>query len=651
MIKKLIGKVALMMVAMMFAISAYAAPANLPKVGILGKNYYVYQAKKGDSLFGISREYNWDYTTLQNLNPNVTSPIEKGTKVYYPAEEEQIGEQINDTSADETAPLEHKVKRGDTLYALSRIYNVPVEKLIELNPGSDKGIREGATLIIRAGSAGNAAVSQTNSDFYTIKKGDTLYAVAKKKDTTVAAIMKLNPGVSEKNFKAGEVIRLPKPGTGVKKVETTVEEERLTGFDTYKVNKNDTWESISQKTGVDAQEIKDFNKEAGEKPKNKTLISIPKIDTVKVDTVLVESDPREMTEEGIQEIYEDVHGINDSIATHGVNVVLLLSEPTAKKDLEFTRGVLAGLDYLKDKNVDVKLTVLDGNRNSTDVLNDLSELRPDIVFLTTEKGIPAYLSEYAEISQTPMVNTFDVRNDLFNNNPYIIQLLTPTQYFNDEIADNLVKQYSDYTLIYVGAADSSDQLAQEIKERWTPAKVKNLSLEGLKQANFKPDGKFMFYGYPSKKDEISEMAEIINGIRQKYPMADIVTLGRPSWIVFDESLAEKFHAANVVIPSRFFYDDNSTAAQIFNRHYKVLFDREPAKSYPTYAAVGYDCTQYFIPQLSNTNGDINSFGMSTNGAQNEYELYRPGNWTGLVNPIVYLVRFTPYGTIEKNMVK
>lgn len=652
MTKKLFRYAFALMLACMASLTSHSAIVNLPKVEILGKNYYVYQTKKGDSLFGISREYGWDYTLLQTLNPKATSPLDKGLKIYYPVQsEEDIDKQAKISNEEEQTNLIHKIKRGDTLYALSRMYGVSVDQLMALNPGSNNGIKEGETLVIKRSRQESGTGLNRNKDFYTIKRGDTLYGVAKKFGTTVAALMKLNPGVSESNFKADNVIRLPKPGTGVKKVEKTIEEERLSSFDTYKVDKKDTWETISEKTGVDVHDIKNFNKDVGDKPKNKTLISIPKIDTIKIDTVLVYDDPRELSEEGIKEIYEDVHGINDSINIEGVNVALLLAEPTAKKDLEFTRGVMSGLDYLKDKNIDIRLTVLDGNRTSTDVLTDLSDLKPDIILLTTEKGIPAYLSEYAEISQTPMVNTFDVRNDLFNNNPYIIQLLTPSQYFNEEIGDKIENFYSDYTLIFVGSGDSSDQIAQEIKARWNPSKVKNLSVEGLKQANFKPDGKFMFYGYPSKKEDIAEMTDVISGIRQKYPLADIITVGRPNWIVFDESLAEKFHGANVMIPSRFYYDDNTGESQIFARHYKLLFDREPAKSYPMYAAVGYDCTLYFIPQLSQTNGDINKFGISGNGAQNEYELYRPGNWTGLINPIVYLVRFTPYGTIEKNVVK
>lgn len=580
-------------------VSINADTQNLPTVEILGKNYYVYKAAKGESLFNIARSNGWDYTLVQTLNPKAISPLTKGLKIYYPAPDSVKGNQV----AVEYEDAENSVDNSET------------------------------------------------PQLYTIKRGDTLYSLAKRYNTTVAAILKMNPGVSESNFKADAVIKLPQSGTGLKRVEKRIEQEKLSSFESYKVEKNDTWESIASKTGLDAKDLQDFNPEAGAKPKNKTLITVPKINTVEVDTVVVYEDPRETSLGGVNEIYADVHGINDSIAFEGPKIVVLLSEPTSKKDLEFTRGVLTGLDNLKRSDIAVNLTVMDGNRNSTDVLSDLADLNPDIVFLTSDKGIPAYLSEYAEISQTPMVNTFDVKNELFATNPYVIQLLTPTQYMNDGVSSSLRESYGDYTLIFVGDADNSDLLAKDIRLDWPSGKVKNLSVEGLKQANFKADGKFLFYVQAQKKDDVNEITTIVSNIRSKYPVADIATIGRPGWIVYEESLGEKFHSSNVTIPSRFFYDGDSPSARTFKGKYRGLFNREPSMSYPLYAGVGYDCINFFIPELVKTKGDLNTFSPFADGVQNDLELKRIDNWTGLINPTVYLVRFTPYGTIDKTVIK
>lgn len=635
--------------AIFFSLDAVSAP-KLPIVEILGGNYYMYEVKKGDSLFAISRDYGWDYEQLRKLNPKAVSPLEKGMKIYYPvSEKKDSGNNSDDveTVDIESTPLTHKIKRGETVYSISRMYGIPVERIFQLNAGSRDGIKEGDTLLLNETSADNGDVN-----FYVIRKGDTLYSVAKRHFTTVAAIMKKNPGISESNFKAGDTIRLPQKGEGVKSVVKKVEEEKLASFSTYKVDKKDTWDTVASKTGVAKEDILEANKGAGEKPKKKSLVTIPNIETDTVEKTIVEEDPREQTVEGIAEIYDDVHDLPSPDSINAIKVVLLLSEPTTRKDLEFSRGFLTGLDRLKNSDIQVNLTVVNGNRTSTDVLTELSDIDPDILFLTTEKGIPSYLSEFAEVSQTPVVNTFDVKNELYSTNPYIIQLLTPSNYFNDEIAAKISGDYGDYNLVMAGAEDEGDLLASALKDSWNKSKVRSVTADNISTLSLRDDERYLIYGYATKKDEVSSLLESVCNIKREHPLAEVVVVGRPSWIVYDEGeMEEKYHEANVLIPSRFFYDKSSSQTRQFENYYRSLFDREPAKSFPMYAAVGYDASTYFIPSLWRAGLDINELGESTSGVQSDFDIYRPGNWTGMLNPVVYLVRFTPYNTIEKIVVK
>lgn len=634
-------------------VSSSVSIAALPKlstVEILGKNYYVYEVKKGDSLFGISRAYGWDYEKLRELNPQALSPLEKGMKIYYPSVETEAEEQEKTTDSQSISkPLTHRVKRGETVYAISRMYGVSVDTIFGLNPGSKDGIKEGETLLLE-----EVGVSEddTAPEFYMIKKGDTLYSVARAHYTTVAAIMKKNPGITEKNFKAGDTIRLPQKGDGVKRTVKTMTEEHLSSFSTYKVDKKDTWESIANKTGVDKEDILEVNIGAGDKPKKKSLVAIPNIETTTVEKTVIEEDPRELTEEGIADIYDDVHGIAELRNDKEFKVGLLLSEPASRKDLEFTRGFLTGLNRLKDCGTKINMSVINGNRESTDVLTELSDFNPDILFLTTEKGIPSYLSEFAEVSQTPVVNTFDVKNELYARNPYIIQLLTPSNYFNEAIAARVKSDYGDCTLIFAGETDDNDQLASAIKELWMQSKIKNMTITDIANYTFSGDRKYLIYGYATKKDDVGDLLNAVKESKNASPLADIAVLGRPSWIVYDDDvMEEKFHDTNVLIPSRFYYDKNSAQARRFENHYKSLFDRAPAKSFPMYAVMGYDTSLYFIPGLLRADWDINALGRSDAGAQSEFELQRPGNWTGMLNPLVYLIKFTSYNTIEKLLVR
>lgn len=634
----------------MVALSGYAE-TKLDVVDILGRKYYVYEAKKDDTLFGIARKYGWDDVELARVNSKVTSPLEKGTKIYYPCEMTvgTVANQSDDLNLS-AQPLSHKVKKGETVYAISRLYNIPVETIYRLNPGSREGIKAGETLKLR--DIERAISTDDNPAYYTIKRGDTLYKLAKNFDTTVAAILELNPGISEFNFKADEVIRVPKKGEGIKKTTQMVEEETVEGFEPYKVSKHDTWDSIAQRNGISEEALRDANKNV-RKLKNKEIIGIPVVSTDSVERTIIEEDPREQTISGIKHIYNDVHGIMTDSIKKEVRIAILLSEPNSKKDLDFTRGFLTGVnDDVKAANYPVNVSVFDGTKKSTVIIENLDNFKPDLVFSTSDHGTPDYLADYALVSQTPVVNTFDLKDDFYTRNPYIIQLLSPSNYFNDEIINNLKKDYKDYNLMFMGDTDDSDQLAGALEEIWDISRIKKISdPEILGSLNLNSADKYLIYGTANKKSEIAESLKAVKKLREGNPYAEIVFVGRPNWMAYDETLATELHEADTYIPSRFYFDKDSQEGKIFNLKYKALFNMTPVKSYPMYAAMGYDTAEYFIPTLIWANGDLNKFIPSEETVQSDFDLYRPTNWSGFINPVVYLVRFEPGNNSYKIKIK
>ncbi len=624
-----------------------AAP-KLSTVEIVGEKYYVYETKKGDSMFGISRQFGWDDAILQRLNPSAVSPLPKGMKIYYPVTENRATTIPSDGIGSlEMTPLKHLVKRGETVYQISRIYNIPIEKIYKLNPSSRKGIKEGELLTL------NESTGELLPDapvYYTVKKGDTLFGLARARNTTVAAIMKQNPGISASNFKAGDVIKLPAEGTGVKMVTEKVESKNLESFSTYKAEKNDTWSTISDKTGTDEDDLRAAN-QGITIPKKNAIIAVPEVHVDTVEREVPSEDPREATSEGITEIYEDIHNITDADQQQSVRIALLLTEPSSRRDLEFTRGFLTGVDKLKHSDGKINIKVMDATRNSSDLLTELEAFAPNLIFTSTEKNLPSYLAEYSEISQTPMVNVFDVKDETYTKNPYVIQLLTPSAYFNDEVAGYIFDRYGEYELVFYGD-EESDQLGTSLSGMWDRKKVLNLTKEGMLNKDF-GDGtiKYILYGNVTSKGDISSMLEAVAEVKQKYPLADISVLGRPNWIVHDTTLEEEFHNADVLIPSRFYFDKSESSSKSFISMYKSLYGHGPIKSFPLYAAVGYDCAVYFIEEMLDKSNDINSFGHSTSSVQSDIQLNRISNWSGLINPCVYLVRYTPYNSIEKIVVR
>lgn len=636
-------------------ISLSALGINLPIVEIIGSKFYVYETKKGDTFFSIADKNNWDVAELQRVNPEAASPFKKGTHLFYPVNfntaDSLASDSLNNTNVsannanqEKLPDLFHNVVKGETVYSISQLYKIPVETIYALNPSARYGVKPGEKLTLRSSSGNSGINSNTEplgaAHFHTVAADESLRSVANENNVSVSAILEANPGISQANFKEGENIIIPEKGTGIVTETAVIEELQLDNFTEYQVTENETWESISEKTGVDLQMIKDMNPGVKALKKNQ-IIAIPHLITVKRDSVYVAEDPRQTTYVGVNEIYNDLHKVADTADKHVIRYAIIAESPTAKKDLEFIRGFLTGINELRYEPYKLNVKVIDGTKTGAEIVTELDDYHPTLVFTTADKSIPSYLSEYASISQTPVVNTFDVKNEEYTVNPYFIQLLTPSNYFNDCVAENAHEVHGSYKLVMIGEEDESDQLAAALKKLWEPENIKYLPTQAYEALDLSNSEGILFYGYPTKKEDVENILTNITTIRENNPNMDIAVLGRPNWIVFNESLKPLLFSANTSIPSRFYIDEGSVQNQRFIAEYKDLFKRAPLKTVPLYAGVGYDTALYFTKALEKSSLDINNLAPSKTTLQSQFDLKRVSNWGGFLNRPVYLVQYSP----------
>lgn len=123
----------------------------------------------------------------------------------------------------------YTVKKGDTLYSIAKKYGTTVDNLKEMNNLSSNILSIGQKLLV--------SDELIESGEYTVQKGDTLYSIAKKYDTTVDKLMELN-GLSSNLLSIGQVLKIPSS----------------INLKTYIVKKGDTLYSIARNnnTTVDA---------------------------------------------------------------------------------------------------------------------------------------------------------------------------------------------------------------------------------------------------------------------------------------------------------------------------------------------------------------------------------------------------------------
>ena len=116
----------------------------------------------------------------------------------------------------------HTIEKGQSLYSIANMYNTTVDAIVKLNPGSEQIIVEGKHLLVPRPDR-----ITDEGTYHTIQQGETLYGLSKKYKVSVKAILDANPGLNEKNFRYGQVVNIPK-GDGSVAEETPTQQPQVT---------------------------------------------------------------------------------------------------------------------------------------------------------------------------------------------------------------------------------------------------------------------------------------------------------------------------------------------------------------------------------------------------------------------------------------
>ncbi len=213
-----------------------AQEQEYPIKTINGKECYEYTIKAGDGLYAISKLFEVSQSDLHEFNPNLTTDIKAGDVIYIP-----IRKKFQQRTLDENAKY-HVVEPQQTMYGIAKIYNIPLDTLIKINPWSTRGIKVGDKLLL----TNDAELVQSNDVLeysaqnsgntpptHTVKPKETLFGIAKSYNITIQQIIDLNPEINDGGLKSGAVLKLiPDADTTaasneVKKVEKETKKETI----------------------------------------------------------------------------------------------------------------------------------------------------------------------------------------------------------------------------------------------------------------------------------------------------------------------------------------------------------------------------------------------------------------------------------------
>lgn len=173
-----------------------------------GELQEIYTVKKGDSLWKIANKYNTTVEKLKSANNLKTNTLSVGQKLVIPSI--SVSPEVSDT---------YIVQKGDSLWSIANKFNMTVSELKNLNNLTNNLLSIGQVLKIKD--------SYSNGETtYTVQKGDSLWVIANKYGITTEELKSYN-NLKSNLLSIGQVLKIPQGKTSTENIYTVKKGDSL----------------------------------------------------------------------------------------------------------------------------------------------------------------------------------------------------------------------------------------------------------------------------------------------------------------------------------------------------------------------------------------------------------------------------------------
>ena len=286
-------------------------------VSAMQEKFIKHTVLKGETITQISQKYKVTPYDIYKLNPDSQNGIKLNSVLLIPSSSmvsnngapEQVATNVKSTS--------HTTQPKETLYSLSKQYNVSVEAIQNANGDALKnGLKIGQKIVIPTAEKSNISVAsvpkieaapkvvpapsepkiiekavpiaKASSQFHIIQPKETKYSISKKYEVSIAALESINPQIVT-GFPIGLKLLLPTNAKNIEAVTAEIKAVEETNnkvpaststkkyFQEYLVKPKETVLSIATDFGITESELIALNPELKKGIKLGMLLRVPKI--------------------------------------------------------------------------------------------------------------------------------------------------------------------------------------------------------------------------------------------------------------------------------------------------------------------------------------------------------------------------------------
>ncbi|MEG2613428.1 MAG: LysM peptidoglycan-binding domain-containing protein [Alistipes sp.] len=362
----------------------------------------------------------------------------------------------------------HTVKAGETLYGISKSYEVGEKIILEYNPNAAAGLKVDERLKIPCTADEPEQTSDRKLlktfDMHFVAKGETLYSISRRYSIPIQIVIDDNPNLDPIHLRLGErlLIRREKRSTEpASQVQTQWEEYRNNlnsvaeaGTSYHIVHAGETFYALSQRFGMTEEQLSTMNNglQAADL-KAGAIIKVPSSPNTQTDSTLIHG-VLAAPQDTVQTLRADFKPLH---RTQILNVALMLpisiTGAANANYLEFYQGFLLGLDSVKRQGFSVHLDLYNTGRSVEKVRTIVeSEAFSDVDLIVGpvyEEALEPVL-QFAEQKNIPVVSP--LANLTQTNSDVLFQLSPAPEHKYDKIA-NLIDGSKKLILVYAGSTD------------------------------------------------------------------------------------------------------------------------------------------------------------------------------------------------------
>jgi LysM repeat protein len=170
-----------------------------------------------ETLYGISKKYNVSVSDLETWNKaTLQNGLKKGQEIFVSkpsaADLKLVSTAAINKPVVNSNATTHLVEAKETKYGIATRYGLTVTELEQLNPHIVGGLNVGQTVVLKPGVQVAKTTNVTLVD-YEVQPKETLYSLSKKFNIYQADLITLNPDLQD-GLKIGMILKVPSNGTG-----------------------------------------------------------------------------------------------------------------------------------------------------------------------------------------------------------------------------------------------------------------------------------------------------------------------------------------------------------------------------------------------------------------------------------------------------